>query len=81
MSKIKIDMDLLCEAFPEAKMLEVLPRKKKKALKKKIARMLISLLTEESHSILEKSFSLWEEIQNEAEKVSVQLEEIQNGKS
>jgi hypothetical protein len=51
MAKIRIDLDKLCEAYPEARKLEVLPRKKKKALKKKIARMLISLLTENAFQI------------------------------
>lgn len=52
MPRIKVDFDKLCEAFPEAAQIRVLPRKKKKALKKKISRMLIDLLSYESHRIM-----------------------------
>lgn len=52
MAKIKIDFYKVCGAFPEAQQIRVLPRKKKKALKKKIGQMLIDLLSYESHQII-----------------------------
>ena len=45
MAKIKINLtDKFIEAFPEAGKIKVLPRKKKKALKKKFSKMIIELL-------------------------------------
>lgn len=52
MAKIKVDLDKLILAFPEAEGLKFLPRKKKKALKKKIEKMLIDLLNYESQQIM-----------------------------
>ena len=51
MARIKVDFYKVCGAFPEAEQIRVLPRKKKKALKKKIGQMLIDLLDYESHEI------------------------------
>ena len=39
MSRLKVDFYKVCGAFPEAEQIRVLPRKKKKALKKKIGQM------------------------------------------
>lgn len=52
MARIKVDFYKVCGAFPEAEQIRVLPRKKKKALKKKIGQMLIDLLDYESHQIM-----------------------------
>jgi hypothetical protein len=52
MPRIKVDFYKVCGAFPEAEQIRVLPRKKKKALKKKIGQMLIDLLSYESHQIM-----------------------------
>lgn len=52
MARIKVDFYKVCGAFPEAEQIRVLPRKKKKALKKKIGQMLIDLLSYESHQIM-----------------------------
>jgi hypothetical protein len=43
MAKIAIEDELICQVFTEAELLKVLPRKKKKALKKKISRGLIDI--------------------------------------
>ena len=70
MARIKVDFYKVCGAFPEAEQIRVLPRKKKKALKKKIGQMLIDLLDYESHEIFsnlleekifEEAFEKWEE--------------------
>jgi hypothetical protein len=53
MKKISIDTDLLFAAIPEARLISVLPRKKKKALKKKVARDLILILTYYAMEIFE----------------------------
>jgi hypothetical protein len=77
MAKIKIDMDKLCEAYPEAEKLAVLPRKKKKALKKKIANWLMSAMETHAYeiflqnSIFQKTYeSLMEEIKNVSEELN-----------
>ena len=77
MAKIKIDMDKLCEAYPEAEKLAVLPRKKKKALKKKIANWLMSAMETNAfeiflqNSIFQKTYeSLMEEIKNVSEELN-----------
>jgi len=74
MAKIKIDMELLCQVFPEARTLGDLPRKKKKALKKKISRRLVDIaLAEAELYIYNKTYgSLIEELQ----KVSSALEDL-----
>jgi len=53
MKKTSIETDLLFAAIPEARLISVLPRKKKKALKKKIARDLILILTYYAMEIFE----------------------------
>lgn len=78
MAKIKIDLtDKFIEAFPEAEQIRVLPRKKKKALKKKIGKMLIDLLDYESHQIMAQL--LEEKIFEETlEKMEEALDNLQN---
>jgi len=76
MARIKVDFYKVCEAFPEAEQIRVLPRKKKKALKKKIGQMLIDLLDYESHEIF--SNLLEEKIFQEAfEKVEESLRNLE----
>lgn len=76
MAKIQIDFEQLVAAYPEAAVLPNLPRKKKKALKKKIAKMLIALLEYESQRIFQEYSleNLITEMTDAAIKVS-QLEE------
>lgn len=78
MAKIKIDLtDKFIEVFPEAEQIRVLPRKKKKALKKKIGKMLIDLLDYESHQIMAQL--LEEKIFEETlEKMEEALDNLQN---
>ena len=45
MKKVSIETELLFKAIPEARLISVLPRKRKKALKKKVARQLIAILS------------------------------------
>jgi hypothetical protein len=77
MAKIKINLtDKFIEAFPEAEKIKVLPRKKKKALKKKFSKMIIDLLNYESHEIF--SNLLEEKIFEEAfEKVEEALRNLE----
>jgi hypothetical protein len=76
MARIKVDFYKVCGAFPEAEQIRVLPRKKKKALKKKIGQMLIDLLDYESHEIF--SNLLEEKIFEEAfEKVEEALRNLE----
>ena len=44
MKKVSIETELLFEVIPDARLISVLPRKKKKALKKRVARDLILIL-------------------------------------
>jgi hypothetical protein len=53
MARLKIKLDLIAQIFPEADKLPFLPRKKKKALKKKITSQLTSLLKSEYIRIIE----------------------------
>jgi hypothetical protein len=81
MAKIRIDMDQLCAAYPEAKKLEVLPRKKKKALKKKISKWLISVMTANAFEIfLENSVfnETYDSLKTEMERVSSELRKTEN---
>lgn len=77
MAKIKINLtDKFIEAFPEAEKIKVLPRKKKKALKKKFSKMIIDLLNYESREIF--SNLLEEKIFEEAfEKVEEALRNLE----
>ncbi len=77
MAKIKIDMDMLCEVYPEARKLEVLPRKKKKALKKKIEKMIVAAITSYADVII--SNHAFHETIKEMEDIQNKLEGIQNG--
>lgn len=77
MSRLKVDFYKVCGAFPEAEQIRVLPRKKKKALKKKIGQMLIDLLNYESHQIMAQLIE--EEIFEETlEKMGEALDNLQN---
>jgi hypothetical protein len=69
MAKVKIEMDLLCKVFPDAIKLEVLPRKKKKALKKVISKYLVDIaLAEAELYIFNKTHaSLMEEMKKVSE--------------
>ena len=80
MAKIKIDFYKVCGAFPEAEQIRVLPRKKKKALKKKIGQMLIDLLSYESHQIIAQIMEekIFEETLENLEEVLENLETIEN---
>jgi hypothetical protein len=81
MAKIKIDMDKLCEAYPEARKLEVLPRKKKKALKKKISNWLISVMELHAYEIfLQNSIfsETYESLMKEIKKVSEELGKVES---
>lgn len=42
--KVNINYDDLSYIYPDAKLISVLPRKKKKALKKKISKYLVSII-------------------------------------
>ncbi len=74
-------MDRLCEAYPEARKLEVLPRKKKKALKKKISKWLISAMTANAFEIfLENSIfnETYSSLMAEIERVSDELNKVES---
>jgi len=76
MARIKVDFYKVCGAFPEAEQIRVLPRKKKKALKKKFSKMIIDLLNYESREIF--SNLLEEKIFEEAfEKVEEALRNLE----
>jgi uncharacterized small protein (DUF1192 family) len=61
-TKIKVDIGLIAKIFPEANKIPFLPRKKKKALKKKISKQLISLLEIDAKEIMERVNLLREEL-------------------
>ena len=83
MGDIRIDFEQLCEAFPEAAKIPVLPRKKKKALKKKIAKMIIALLSKESARIIREAMenSIYDETLSRMVIVSEKLELIKEKES
>ncbi len=57
MAKIKINLtDKFIEAFPEAEKIKILPRKKKKALKKKFSKMIICLLSNNNIRVMRNLF-------------------------
>ena len=81
MAKIKINLtDKFIEAFPEADKIKVLPRKKKKALKKKFSKMIISLLNEESNRIIKESLEnkIFENLTSNMEKILDEIETIKD---
>jgi hypothetical protein len=80
MAKIKIDFYKVCGAFPEAEQIRVLPRKKKKALKKKISKMIISLLNEESNRIIKEYMEnkIFQKLTSDMEKVLNEIETIKD---
>jgi hypothetical protein len=80
MARIKVDFYKVCGAFPEAEQIRVLPRKKKKALKKKIGQMLIDLLDYESHEIFSNLLEekIFEEIFEKVEEALRNLETTVN---
>lgn len=82
MAKIKIDFYKVCGAFPEAEQIRVLPRKKKKALKKKISKMIISLLNEESNRIIKEYMEnkIFQKLTSDMEKVLNEIETIKDQK-
>jgi hypothetical protein len=43
MKTIRVDLEILSQILPESALIPILPRKKKKALKKKISRQLVDL--------------------------------------
>ena len=53
-TKIKIELDLVANIFPEANKIPFLPRKRKKALKKKISKQLIALIELDAMEIIER---------------------------
>ena len=53
-TKIKVELDIVAMIFPEANKIPFLPRKKKKALKKKISKQLVSMLEEDAKEIMER---------------------------
>lgn len=42
--KVNINYDDLSHIYPDAKLISVLPRKKKKALKKKVSKYIVSII-------------------------------------
>jgi hypothetical protein len=83
MAKIKINLtDKFIEAFPEAEKIKILPRKKKKALKKKFSKMIICLLNEESNRIIKESLEskIFEDLNYSMEKVLNEMETIKDYK-
>lgn len=70
--KIKIDTDLLLEVYPDAVKLKDLPRKKKKALKKKISKFLISLVVEAELALFKETYV--KEVAKEFEKLKQENE-------
>jgi len=81
MAKIKINLtDKFIEAFPEAEKIKILPRKKKKALKKKFSKMIICLLNEESNRIIKESLEskIFEDLNYSMEKVLNEMETIKD---
>ena len=83
MAKIKINLtDKFIEAFPEAEKIKILPRKKKKALKKKFSKMIICLLNEESNRIIKESLEskIFEDLNYSMEKVLNEIETIKDYK-
>ena len=83
MAKIKINLtDKFIEAFPEAEKIKILPRKKKKTLKKKFSKMIICLLNEESNRIIKESLEskIFEDLNYSMEKVLNEIETIKDYK-
>lgn len=54
MAKIRIGLDVVAAIFPEANRIPFLPRKKKKALKKKISKQLIAMMELEAKDLIER---------------------------
>jgi len=51
--KVKINLDIVETIFPEAGLIPFLPRKKKKALKKKISKQLVQFMEREARKLIE----------------------------
>ena len=49
--RVKIDLHTVCTLFPEAILIPHLPRKKKKAMKKKISGLIIEILKEKVETL------------------------------
>jgi hypothetical protein len=76
MSRITIDLEILFKIFPEAANLNSLPRKKKKALKKKIVRGLIDIaLAEAELYVFNTSYS---DLIEELKTASLEFEKLSN---
>jgi ribosomal protein L20 len=76
--RITIDFKILCEIFPEATNLNSLPRKKKKALKKKILRGLIDIaLVEAELYVFNASYG---DLIEELKTASLEFEKLSNTK-
>lgn len=78
MAKIKVDLDKLIEAFPEAEGLKFLPRKKKKALKKKIAKMLIAAMTDYANLIIEET--IFNEVSEKMDELMKEIDRLKEEK-
>jgi hypothetical protein len=77
MAKIKIDLSLITEIFPEASKIPFLPRKRKKALKKKISKQLISLLETDAREIIERVNLLNEELIEDFSSLKSEIKRIE----
>ena len=77
-TKIKVDIDLIAKIFPEANKIPFLPRKKKKALKKKISKQLISLLEIDANEIMERVNLLREELLEDFVSLKSELNRLEN---
>jgi hypothetical protein len=79
MKRIRVEMSLLCQLFPDAIRLSSLPRKKKKALKKKISRSLMDIaLAEAERYIFNKTHG---KLMEEMARVSEEFKKLEQDES
>jgi hypothetical protein len=55
MKRIKVDLEIIKDLIPEASTISILPRKRKKALKRKVSNKLLDLAIEHANSIINKA--------------------------
>jgi len=77
-NKIKVELDVVAIIFPEARKIPDLPRKKKKALKKKISKQLVSMLESDAKEIMERVNLLNKELFQDFASLKAEIERVSN---
>ena len=77
-TRIKLDFDVIATIFPEARKILILPRKKKKALKKKIGEQLVLMLETDAKEIMERVNLLNKELLEDFASLKAEMERFSN---